>query len=117
LTATTKVELEKAEAERTRLQQKLAAKETKTDKLLTMLPRAAERYRAVVEHLGTISNATEAREQFRVLVGKVKLVPTPEGILEAELAGRYDGLLELAGGGKLNNVVAGRGFEPLTFGL
>jgi site-specific DNA recombinase len=117
LTSTTKLELEKAEAERARLQQTIAGKQFQADKLLKILPRAGERYRAVVENLENVSNATEAREQIRTLLGKVKLVPTPEGRLEAELEGRYDGLLQLAGAGKLNNVVAGRGFEPLTFGL
>jgi site-specific DNA recombinase len=117
LTATTKAELEKVEAERARLQQKISSKRTQTDKILTILPRAVERYRAVVERLGNISNATEAREQIRTLLGEIKLMKTPDGRLEAELTGRYDGLVQLAGGGKLNNVVAGRGFEPLTFGL
>ena len=39
------------------------------------------------------------------------------GLLEAELTGRSAGLVKLAVGTKLNNVVAGEGFEPPTFGL
>ena len=57
------------------------------------------------------------RQQIKSLVGEIKLIPTAEGYLEAELAGNYMGLAKLAVGGKLNNVVAGEGFEPSTFGL
>jgi hypothetical protein len=84
-----------------------------------MLPRAAERYRELVNNLSALSvrNVAQAREQIRTLVGQIRLAPTADGYLEAVLTGRYEGLLKLAVGGKLNNVVAGRGFEPLTFGL
>ena len=51
------------------------------------------------------------------LVGEIRLVPTADGYLEAVLTGRYEGLLKLAVGTKLNNLVAGEGFEPSTFGL
>ena len=40
-----------------------------------------------------------------------------DGYLEVELVGSSAGLLKLAVGGKSNNVVAGEGFEPSTFGL
>jgi hypothetical protein len=34
---------------------------------LTLLPRAAERYRAAVEGLGAVRDVTEARKQIRTL--------------------------------------------------
>jgi hypothetical protein len=49
-------------------------------------------------------------------VGEIRLVPA-NGYLEAEMTGDHAELLKLAAGGKLNNVVAGEGFEPSTFGL
>jgi hypothetical protein len=67
--------------------------------------------------VSAVRDVTEAREQIRTLLGEIKLVRTPEGHLEAELVGRYAGLVKLTVGGKLNNVVAGEGFEPSTFGL
>jgi len=85
----------------------------------TLLPCAAERYRAVVNDLDRLSkkHVAQAREQIRELVGEIRLVPTADGYLEEVLTGRYEGVSKLAVGGTLNNLVAGRGFEPLTFGL
>ncbi len=117
-TESTKGELEKAEGERTRLQEALAASGAKADKVVAMLPRAKERYQALVENLGSLRDMDQAREQLRTLLGgEIKLVPTGDGHLEAELVGHYGGLVKLAVGGKLSNVVAGEGFEPSTFGL
>jgi site-specific DNA recombinase len=119
LTASTKLELEKAEAERTRLLETIKTQATKADKIATLLPRAAERYRAVVNDLNRLSktHVAQAREQIRELVGEIRLVPTTDGYLEAVMTGRYKGVLKLAVGSKLNNMVAGEGFEPSTFGL
>jgi site-specific DNA recombinase len=119
LTASTKLELEKAEAERTRLLETIKTQATKADKIATLLPRAAERYRAVVNDLNRLSktHVAQAREQIRELVGEIRLVPTTDGYLEAVMTGRYEGVLKLAVGSKLNNMVAGEGFEPSTFGL
>ncbi|MCE3223275.1 MAG: pinR, partial [Nitrospira sp.] len=119
LTPSTKLELERAEAERLKLQDLLNGKAAKVDKVVTLLPRAAERYRAVVENLGALSakHMYQAREQIRLLVGEIRLIPTEKGYLEAELRGRYEGLYKLVVGGQLKNLVAGRGFEPLTFNL
>ncbi len=73
----------------------------------------------MVENLGNMSeqHCAQAREQIRGLIGEIKLVSTTEGYLEAELVGNHAGLVKLAVGAKLNNVVAGEGFEPSTFGL
>ena len=117
VTVTTKAELEKLEAERTRLQQAIASIANKADKFVTLLPRATERYRELVERLGSVHNVDEARKHMSVLLGEITLRPTADGSLEAELVGRYEGLVKLAVGAKLNNVVAGEGFEPSTFGL
>jgi hypothetical protein len=44
----------------------------------------------------------EAREKLRTLLGDIWLKPTREGHLEATLTGRYEGLVKLISGGKLN---------------
>ena len=119
LTVSTKAELEKAEAERVYLIEQLSRGVANTDKMATLLPRAKEHYQAVLENLGTIppEHVAKARVQIRELVGEIRLIPNPDGYLEAELTGHYEGLPKLVVGRKLNNVVAGEGFEPSTFGL
>ncbi|MDA2911731.1 recombinase family protein [Nitrospiraceae bacterium AH_259_D15_M11_P09] len=120
LTPTTKEELEKAEAERAGLLEMVKADNRGLGKVTTFLPRAAERYRALVANLANLPERqiATARQQIRDLLGGgIKLVPTTDGYLEAELVGDYAGLLKLAAGTKLNYMVAGEGFEPSTFGL
>ena len=119
LTPSTKGALEQAEAEKRRLQEAVEKRETKANKVTTLLPGAQERIRAVVNDLAGLSrkHVAQAREQLRELIGEIRLVPTADGYLEAVLNGRFEGVLKLAVGGKLNFLVAGRGFEPLTFGL
>ena len=92
-TPTTKAELEKAEAERDRLQQ------PQEEKVVAVLPRAKERYRALIDGIGGLSakHLPQAREQVRALVGEIWLKPTKEGHLEATLTGRYEGLVKLMG--------------------
>src|SRR6185436_1787490 len=111
LTASTKAELEQAEAERERLREALKTSATKADKLVTLLPRAQERYRALVQNFSCLSEAhiAQAREQIRDLAGEIRLIPTADGNLEAELTGRYEGLMKLAVGE--SNLVAGEGFS------
>ena len=41
----------------------------------------------------------------------------PQVARKAVLTGHYEGVLTLVVGAKLNNLVAGEGFEPSTFGL
>lgn len=105
LTATTKAELEKVESERTRLQQSVETATAQADKVVTMLPRAKERYRDLIEGIGALSakHLPQAREQVRALVGEIRLSPTKAGYLEATLTGHYEGLVKLLGGGKLNH--------------
>lgn len=100
-TPTTKAALEKAETERARLQRTI----TETpDTVVSILPRTKERYQAVLEGIGTLpaNHLPQAREQLRTLVGDIWLKPTPEGHLVATLTGRYDGLVNLVSGKKLN---------------
>ena len=63
----------------------------------------------MVNDLGSLAKAhmAQAREQIRELVGEIRLAQTADGYLEAVLTGRYEGLLKLAVGTKLNNMVAG----------
>lgn len=114
LTVSTKAELEKVEAEKGRLDAHIKGSMEKVGKVATMLPRAQERYQAFLKNLGTTvpkQHIVQGREQIRAPVGEIKLVPTTDGYLEAELVGDYVGLLKLAGGGGLNNVVAGERFS------
>lgn len=84
LTASTKMELEKAETERARL---LTTSEERVDTVVTILPRAKNRYRELIEGIGALSpkHLPQAREKIRALVGEIWLTPTQEGHLEATL--------------------------------
>ena len=98
LTPTTKTELEKAEAERTRLLAALNVDTRTLDKVAEFLPRAMDHYRALVAGLGTTAqrDVARARAQIKTLVrGRVTLHPTDQGYLEAEMAGDPAGLLKL----------------------
>ncbi len=69
------------------------------------------------EHV-TLEHMPAVRPHLRALLGeKISLHPTGDGHLEAELQGDYLGLYKLAGFGRKMELVAGKGFEPLTFGL
>lgn len=108
LTPSTKGALEKAEAERTRLQR---MSEDTPDTVITMLPRAKERYQALIEGIGGLSakHLPQARDQVRALLGDIWLKPSPEGHLEATLTGRYEGLVMLLNKGKLGLNLRGCG--------
>jgi site-specific DNA recombinase len=99
LTPTMKSELEKAEAECARLKR---VNDDPLDNVITLLPRAKERYHSLIERIGDLStkHISQAREQIRTLVGEIWLTPTPEGYLTATLTGRYEGLVQLLSGGK-----------------
>jgi hypothetical protein len=89
ITKTTKAELEKAEAERDRLQTELAAAIPALNKVVDVLPRAVDRYRKLVENLENIPQrkVARARTQIKHLVGgEIKLIPSENNnYLEAEL--------------------------------
>jgi site-specific DNA recombinase len=109
LTATTKAELERLETERDRLRARQQDGTQQIDKVVALLPRAKERYEAVVNNLAHVPqrHIGPMREQIRSLVGEITLRPRAEGYLEAEMIGRYEGLLKLAVGGSRNTVGCG----------
>ncbi len=116
---TLKSELEAAEKEKNELLSRLQINTKALDKIVSFLPDATSRFERLVSALDKSlqSEVNKARYQLKKLLGgSVKLYPQPEGYLEAELAGDFAGLMNLANNGKLS-LVAGRGFEPLTFGL
>ena len=99
-TVSTKAELERAEVERTRLQEAIKGTTAKADKVVTLLPGVRERYEVLVRDLGGLSrrNVAQAREYVKELVGEIRLVPTADRYLVAEMTGRYAGLTKLAVG-------------------
>ena len=111
-----------AEAQRTAIQAAIDARAT-VERLPDLLPRAAALFREMVENLDTVlaRDPTRARDHVRALLGdEIRLIPHPErGMLEAQLpaGGLVRLAAKLAAGAELDNVVAGVGFEPTTFGL
>jgi site-specific DNA recombinase len=90
-------------------------------------PNLAQLYRQKVMNLGEALNEEntrlEAAECIRELIEEIRLVPE-NGILRVELYGELAALINLANGhprstgtGMQVTLVAGRGFEPLTFRL
>jgi site-specific DNA recombinase len=117
VTASTKQELEKLEAQRAIFARRCNEGEAK---IVSMLPRAKERFQALVQQLEkvTLDHVSVVRPILRSVMGKdIFLYPTAEGYLEDELQGDYAGLLNLAVGCGKMEMVAGEGFEPSTFGL
>ena len=121
LTATTKAEVEKLEVERQRLLRSVEGDDVKRlNKITVFLPNAEARYRQLVMNFERLNqrNIAQARQELSTLLGgEIRLMPTADGVLEAHLTGHYEGLLKLAVGLELKNLVAGEGFEPSTFGL
>ena len=84
------------------------------------LPRTSERYKTLVHDLGKTleRDVAQSRQYLKTLVGSIKLGPKPEGYLEAELTQSHEGLFQLTHGNVMYiRMVAGTGFEPVTFGL
>lgn len=102
---TLKAEIVKKEAERERLEATQRVGMSVLDKMAEFLPRAMDRYCALVTNLPSVlqRDVQRARAQIKTLLGDgVKLLPTKEGYLVAELAGDFAGLLKLAAGTALN---------------
>ncbi len=93
VTEATKHELEKAKAERTRLQAAIKSRTTKPYKVATFLPRPKEWVEAIMRNLAETKerNVAQAREQLRDLLGQIRLAPTADGYLEAVLTGDMKG--------------------------
>ncbi len=128
LTPTTKAELQKAEAEKASLEKVMNADAGNLDGIPTLLPRATDRFHALINDLESVTQAqiARARTNIKALVGgEISLIPMEGNYLEAELCGDYAGLVRLAnespggqaGAGRKLSVVAGAGFEPATFRL
>ena len=128
LTNTTKAELQKAEAEKASLEKTMSADTSALDSIPTLLPRATDRFRELINDLegATQAQVARARNNIKALVGsEINLIPMEGNYLEAELRGDYAGLVALtkqspsgkARAGSKLSVVAGVGFEPTTFRL
>ena len=120
ITPTTKDMLQKAEAEHEQAKRELAANTQAANAITTVLPNMAERYRAMVCSLGKTlyADVGQARECLKALMGQIRLLPTPNGCLEAELRHNTEGFIKLALGDALKvRMVAGAGFEPAAFRL
>ena len=93
-------------------------------------PNAAEIYRQKAAHIEEALNDAapreEAAELLRGLLEEIRLAPIGDGGLQIELFGELAAIMALGESAKTNravdqtarfSVVAGRGFEPLTFRL
>jgi site-specific DNA recombinase len=121
--------LDELEARRVQLEQDLATRSTTPVRLH---PNLAQVYRRQVERLQDSLNEPEIRDEalqvLRGLVERVSIGPAEKG-LEVEIVGEIAKMVELGTGNKAKRatldeamtrsvkVVAGRGFEPLTFRL
>lgn len=79
-------------------------------KIMAFLPNAEARYRQLVLNLERLPQRyiAQARQELTTLLdGGIRILPTAAGYLEAHLRGRYDVLVTLTAGLKLNNLVAG----------
>lgn len=96
---TLKMELERAETERDRLQTLIETKNDDAQKLADFLQVTVDQHKALVADIVAVAtqDAARAREQLRALVGgQVLLRPNPTGeFLVAELCGNYAGLVTL----------------------
>jgi len=120
ITASTKAELEKAEATRIEAETALKAGASTTKELPTLLPRATERYKALVKDLGNTlqRDVAQARHHLKTLLGSINLMPQPEGHLVAELRHDRESIARLTYGNDWKILlVAGAGFEPAAFRL
>jgi hypothetical protein len=93
-------------------------------------PNVAEVYRQKAAHLEEALNDPALREDaaeiLRGLVDEIRLAPVDDGALQVELFGELAAIVTLGENAKANravdttarfSLVAGRGFEPLTFRL
>lgn len=108
VTATTKAVLEEAERQAAAAQQEL--KTIEQFEPTQLLPRAKEIYQGLVAQLEAVDDIAAAREALKALIGEVRMLPE-NGMLTAEI--QNAGLAGACG----ITVVAGTGFEPVTFGL
>ena len=126
VTASTKDELLRLEAERERLRYEVDGIADADPDIVTELPNAMERYTVLVQNLeaAVAGDIPLARQQISALVGgRITLHPRDEGYLEAEVRGDYAGLVSLrqprgpsprAGAKSKLSLVAGAGSKLLV---
>ncbi len=125
ITETTKAELEKLEARKRALLASQHVKAAARDDIPEVLPNVAERFHKLIHKLEVArpGDIERARMALRKLVGDIIVEPSDDGThLRAKIEGDYAGLFELLDGKSLKDkgyirMVAGTGFEPMTFGL
>ena len=109
--------LQSAECELERL--KDSSKVVDVKAVMAAIPRAVERYRAMVSDLGNAPiDIEQGREIIRGIAARIPVRPGPDGVPIAELSLNEE--MPLAGvavSGSDIGMVAGAGFEPATFGL
>lgn len=104
LTPSTKVALERAEAERATLIQTVQGQQKNVAKVADFLPNAIGRFKTLIDDLANVTQlqVDKARGVLRVMLGKeIVLHPTADGVeryLTAEVSGDYAGLLRLVTG-------------------
>ena len=114
--------LKELEAERTRLQDEISIQPEKEALVPEQIPDFGARWRNLVSNLGDLQgeDTSAARDALRGLLGTITLHPTGDH-LEAELRleAKRLALMASLSGSQINseNLVAGAGFEPATFGL
>ncbi len=113
ITPTTKMELERAEAERSQLEAILVALPKTMDKLILVGEQMAAFYRKMASNLKETlgDDIAQARQIINRLVGPIRLRPEPGGHLVAEIRRNHETLSGLLFGVPLKaSVVAGTGF-------
>jgi hypothetical protein len=104
LTLSTKMALERAEAERATLLQSVQGQQKNVEKVAAFLPNAIGCFKALIDDLANVTQlqVDKAHGLLRVLLGKeIALHPTSDGVeryLTAEVSGDYTGLLRLVVG-------------------
>lgn len=120
ITPSTKEALQRAEAEHAEVKTEIQENAHAAEVLTAFLPRATERYKALVVGLGQAlyTDVTQARQYLKGLMGQIRLLPNSNEYLEAELRYNSENLLKLALGGAFKaGLVAGARFELTTFRL
>jgi hypothetical protein len=109
ISQTVKGELQAAEAERERLRSQTNPRNG--NKVAELLPQAAAKLRQMVEGLEKTADRDIpfVRSRLKIVFkGGIVLHPTPQGVLEAELAASWGGLLKLVSSGNIGNYAENR---------
>ena len=90
-------------------------------KISRHIPRLMDEYREMVSALpaalGDARYVDRARAELRKILGEIRVEADAKKIRFLNDKSRLSAALAVAVGGTANNVVAGAGFEPATFGL